>query len=1307
MSWLARSRLVASLDLGERGVLLAHILGRARVLCSRQACRLLSEFDVPLQWPATSAGPGTAADVHAAVSQLQKARLLLPAGAREAERIRKAYARAATVADVGRDTGGFVRPSRRGPNAGDLNDILDRTLVLPASVASLPVAEGETIAIHPTGSLTHMTDDLWAIARLFAGAARGVREAMNTFDRRGELDEPHFLLAVDFLCRRRLLWRHGDGERLAGLAYAEQFRGQPGEVGILYPWKDRWLQAFRAFHPACFKPGTARAAVAFIGPCLVQQSIACIEHTAETRGVRLECCGFPYPGRDLAHRHWDLVLAAATPYATAFISALSCEDFAAAEAEIPAVVAELDRLLDEIRTHTRAPVALVLPSRSGLGGSSPMATARHREIALVGRLTGALDVLARAHRDLILIDEDDLALRFGDTYWDDEFNGSVHHAPLSTFNWADLSVGRPANETGHAVRDPAGAMAMAVLDLVHLLAAQDHIRAVLIEPDWLLWHGSLAEHTKPMKAPSAFAGVQDNLIVGLHEALAKLSRRGLAIYMLFDGTRELLEARYQVGTEAPNAVAVSDLRRVFFDTAPADAARLISEELGIGEEQVLLLDTAGKHDVSAFAGYVFDGLPHRLRRALLTDPKLRSRQELERQSVRPAPADRPAPRPQPSPSMREIRQVILQVVSRETKRSIAECEQADDFRSLGLDSLGVMLIAVALEEKLGLRLSDTAVTEFAMFKLPVLEREIARQLNRRGGRPAAKPAAVAARAGDAGSADTAERLRRTLEGARHAWSVKALYGAEHGEWRYITGRELLREGERLAARLREAGLVRGERVLICAASEAEQLTALVSSMLAGLSFMIFSPFRGETPTARAARIRQICEDHRVSAVAISATDQATGGLLAQAVAGGAEAMALGPDLLLHVASDQFRPEAGNRETEPRLMLLTSGSTGGRRLITHPLSVIDYHARALEDALDLDSRDIMVSWTPLHHAMGLGNGLLLPLLWGTRLIRIPSELWTAHPAILFRELSEERATLSYMPNFAFSYCASHVSSGLMAGMDLSHVRALVSSGEPVGPAIAAGFLEKFAQHGLRATAMLAAYGMSETAGCIAQARPGRTPLRLYAERAAFETLGRFVAAAPGKEAIPLMSSGAVLAGTGVLVDGARTPEELGELLVEAPTLTAATGIARDRFVEIDGRTYLRTGDLGLVMSGEVFVVGRADDMIKCSGQLVDPADVEAVVKARFPEEVVEAVAVGMPASERGTERLVLLVEAARFEERSQDALAAKLAQAVWSAIGLVVERVVVLAPGALVRTVTGKKSRKLSKEKLLAEREAVT
>jgi hypothetical protein len=80
---------------------------------------------------------------------------------------------------------------------------------------------------------------------------------------------------------------------------------------------------------------------------------------------------------------------------------------------------------------------------------------------------------------------------------------------------------------------------------------------------------------------------------------------------------------------------------------------------------------------------------------------------------------------------------------------------------------------------------------------------------------------------------------------------------------------------------------------------------------------------------------------------------------------------------------------------------------------------------------------------------------------------------------------------------------------------------------------------------------------------------------------------------------------------------------------------------------------------------------------------------------------------MPASERGTERLVLLVEAARFEERSQDALAAKLAQAVWSAIGLVVERVVVLAPGALVRTVTGKKSRKLSKEKLLAEREAVT
>jgi acyl-CoA synthetase (AMP-forming)/AMP-acid ligase II len=384
------------------------------------------------------------------------------------------------------------------------------------------------------------------------------------------------------------------------------------------------------------------------------------------------------------------------------------------------------------------------------------------------------------------------------------------------------------------------------------------------------------------------------------------------------------------------------------------------------------------------------------------------------------------------------------------------------------------------------------------------------------------------------------------------------------------------------------------------------------------------------------------------------------------------------------------------------MLLTSGSTGGRRLITHPLPILEYHARALEDALGLDGDDTILSWTPLHHTMGLGNGFLLPLMWGRRLVRMPGDLWTSQPGLLFRELSGEKATVSYMPNFAFSYCTQNVSVAQLGGIDLSHVRALVSSGEPVGGTISRVFREKFAPLGLRATAVLSAYGMSEAAGCITQVRPGRTPRLLLADKTEIETNGRYVPARADGNSVSFMSSGPLLPGTSLLVEGADAPGQAGELLMSNPSTAEMTGVAAERFVTIDGRVYLRTGDLGLVVDGEVFVIGRADDMIKCSGQLVDPGDIEAFVRSSFQGEVAEAVAVGITTADRGTQRLAVLVEPVHFDEAGRDALAGRIAEAVWNGIGLVVARVEVVAPGQLVRTVTGKKSRKLSKQKLLPE-----
>ena len=118
------------------------------------------------------------------------------------------------------------------------------------------------------------------------------------------------------------------------------------------------------------------------------------------------------------------------------------------------------------------------------------------------------------------------------------------------------------------------------------------------------------------------------MIVGLHEALSKLSRRDIALYMLFDGEPELLDALYRIGDDAANAVGVAKLRKVFYRSDLRSAAAQIAQETGLREEQILLLDAAKRHDLSDFKGYIHDGPISGLRRALLTDPKLRSRAEL-------------------------------------------------------------------------------------------------------------------------------------------------------------------------------------------------------------------------------------------------------------------------------------------------------------------------------------------------------------------------------------------------------------------------------------------------------------------------------------------------------------------------------------------------------------------------------------------------------------------------------------------------------------------------------------------------------
>ena len=173
-----------------------------------------------------------------------KARILVPAGTDEATAIRRAYAGAVKPAAIhGTETRIVRNPVAAHDavgalDAADLPRIANENFVLSTNLIALAINDDEVIALHPTGSLTHMTTLLWRIAQLFGGGCR-VSDAMASLKTFDGCDEHQFLRAVDFLARKRLLWCDEESELQAGRAYAALHWDRPAHLRVLFPWKDR------------------------------------------------------------------------------------------------------------------------------------------------------------------------------------------------------------------------------------------------------------------------------------------------------------------------------------------------------------------------------------------------------------------------------------------------------------------------------------------------------------------------------------------------------------------------------------------------------------------------------------------------------------------------------------------------------------------------------------------------------------------------------------------------------------------------------------------------------------------------------------------------------------------------------------------------------------------------------------------------------------------------------------------------------------------------------------------------------------
>jgi fatty-acyl-CoA synthase len=334
------------------------------------------------------------------------------------------------------------------------------------------------------------------------------------------------------------------------------------------------------------------------------------------------------------------------------------------------------------------------------------------------------------------------------------------------------------------------------------------------------------------------------------------------------------------------------------------------------------------------------------------------------------------------------------------------------------------------------------------------------------------------------------------------------------------------------------------------------------------------------------------------------------------------------------------------EDDPLFLQCSSGSTGMQKVIAITARQLVAQLDGYRRAIDLDpSRDRIVSWLPLYHDMGLIAGFLLPLLTATPLVLLDTFEWAANPALLLRAIEAERATLCWLPNFAFQLLAR-----IDAPHDLRSMRAFVNCSEPVSRRAFRAFC---ARHGVAPRQLAVSYGLAENVFAVSQTPIGRPPRVLLVDRAKYQRGQievRGVTDALDEPGEPAAGAAYEIVSCGPVIPGVQTcleadaGRDIGEILIRGPA-TVPGYFAGPREQDADG--WFPTGDLGFVHDGELHICGRKKDTIIHRGKHVFPQDVEEIAGADPDVHGGRVVAIGWHDPDAGSEAVFVLFEPPDF------------------------------------------------------------
>jgi fatty-acyl-CoA synthase len=435
------------------------------------------------------------------------------------------------------------------------------------------------------------------------------------------------------------------------------------------------------------------------------------------------------------------------------------------------------------------------------------------------------------------------------------------------------------------------------------------------------------------------------------------------------------------------------------------------------------------------------------------------------------------------------------------------------------------------------------------------------------------------------------------------------------------------------------------------------------------------------------------------------------------------------DLLGHVAiggsAELVRcPEAF--ESDPQLPVPTSepgdlafiqhsaGTTGLQKGVALSHASVIRQLNHLATALNIDSQDRIYSWLPLYHDMGLIACFLLPLVCHLPVVMQSPTGWVMHPGTMLQLISEHRCTLCWVPNFALQFLARRVPPEDRKTYDLSSLRVLINCSEPVRAQSMDEFFSSFASCGLQTNVLQSSYAMAETVFAITQSEINRSagPRRIWVDSKRFRNdhlTAPIAQLADGdrEDATCFVSSGKCLPGSEVRIvssTGEELPEgAVGEICIRSDSLFDGYYNRPDLTATALRDGSYRSGDLGFCREGELYVVGRKNDLMIIAGKNVYPQDVEEIACGHPAIHDGRAVAFGLFNPELGTEEIVVVTEVEEEKYLKDSAVIERaLRNAVVAELSVAVRAVYLKPPRWIVKSTAGKPARSTTREKLLAE-----